>query len=115
MLAEVTRKTLLTYIRNVYTFLGVKFQWDENKNDQNIAKHGIDFQDVVEMFSHPMLTQLDTRHDYREDRWIGIGLLKNIVAVTVFIEWEDEETIRIISARKATRHENKEYHKKITY
>ncbi|MEN8256094.1 MAG: BrnT family toxin [Verrucomicrobiota bacterium] len=52
---------------------------------------------------------------YGEDRWIGIGLLMNIVAVTIYLEWEDEETIRIISARKATRHESKEYHKRITH
>ncbi len=91
------------------------FEWDDHKNDSNIRKHGIDFRDVVEMFAHPMLTRLDARRAYGEDRWIGIGLLKNIVAVTVYLEWEDEETIRIISARKATRHESKEYHKRITH
>ena len=93
----------------------MKFEWDDRKNDENIRKHGIDFADVVEMLNHPMLTHLDTRCDYGEDRWIGIGLLKNIVAVTVYLEWEDEETIRIISARKATRHESKEYNKRITH
>ena len=93
----------------------MKFLWDDSKNDENVRKHGIDFRDVVEMFNHPMLTQLDTRRDYGEDRWIGIGLLKRIVAVTVYLEWEDEETIRIISARKATRHESKEYHNRITH
>ena len=62
-----------------------------------------------------MLTQLDTRRDYGERRWIGVALLKNIVAVTAYLEWQDEETIRIISARKATRHESKEYHKRITH
>ena len=93
----------------------MKFEWDENKNELNIRKHGIDFRDVIELFNHPMLTFLDQRHDYGEDRWIGIGLLKNIVAVTVFIEWDDEQTIRIISARKATRHESKEYHKRISH
>ncbi|MEI6634346.1 MAG: BrnT family toxin [Chlamydiota bacterium] len=91
----------------------MKFEWDEKKNSENIRKHGIDFRDVVEMFSHPMLASLDTRREYGEDRWIGIGLLKNIVAVTVYLEWEDEETIRIISARKATRYEDQEYHKRI--
>jgi len=91
----------------------MKFEWDDRKNDENIRKHGVDFNDVVEMFSHPMLTQLDTRCDYGEDRWIGIGLLRNIVAVTVYLEWEDEETIRIISARKATSHESKEYHTRV--
>ena len=67
------------------------------------------------MFDHPMLAKLDTRRDYGEERWVGIGLLKNSAAVTVYVEWEDQETIRIISARKATRHESQEYHKRITY
>ena len=92
----------------------MKFEWDDRKNDENIRKHGIDFTDVVEMFSHAMLTHLDARRDYGDDRWIGIGLLRNIVAVTVYLEWEDEETIRIISARKATRHESKEYHTRVS-
>lgn len=93
----------------------MKFEWDDCKNEENIRKHGIDFADAVEMFSHPMLTYLDTRTNYGEDRWIGIGLLRNIVAVTVYLEWEDEETIRIISARKATRHESKEYHQRVAH
>ena len=93
----------------------MKFEWDDRKNEENIRKHGIDFADAVEMFSHPMLTHLDTRTNYGEDRWIGIGLLRNIVAVTVYLEWEDEETIRIISARKATGHESKEYHQRVAH
>jgi uncharacterized DUF497 family protein len=67
------------------------------------------------MFNGPMLIQLDTRHDYAEDRWIGIGLLFNIVAVVVYIEWEDVETIRIISARKASKYESQEYYKRIPH
>ena len=93
----------------------MKFEWDDEKNEENIRRHGIDFSDVVEMFNHPMLTQLDTRRDYGEDRWIGVGLLKNTVAVTIYLGWEDEETIRIISARKAPGHESKECHKRITH
>ena len=91
----------------------MQFEWDERKNEQNIRKHGIDFADAVEIFSRPMLVALDTRRDYGEDRWIGIGLLKNLVTVVVYIEWENEETIRILSARKATKREGKEYHKRI--
>ena len=93
----------------------MKFEWDGTKNEENIRKHGIDFRDVVEMFDHPMLAYLDTRQDYGEDRWIGIGLLRNIVAVVVYLEWENEETIRIISARKARRHESEEYHKRVAH
>jgi len=89
------------------------FVWDQRKNIENIRKHGIDFRDVIEMFNHPMLVHLDTRQDYGEDRWVGVGLLKNVVAVVVYVEWLDEETIRIISARKATTYEKDQYSKRI--
>ena len=89
--------------------MSMHFVWDRRKNVENIRKHGIDFRDVIDMFSRPMLIRLDTRQDYGEDRWIGVGLLKDIVAVVVYIEWLDEETIRIISARKATSYEKDEY------
>ena len=84
----------------------MNFDWDEVKQQESIAKHGIDFVDVPQMFDGPMLVCLDTRHSYSEDRWIGIGLLKVVVAVVVYVEWEDEETIRIISARRATHNES---------
>ena len=63
--------------------------------------------------NNPMLIALDNRNEYGEDRWIGIGLLKNVVAVVVYIEREHEEAIRILSARRATRWEGKAYHKRI--
>jgi uncharacterized DUF497 family protein len=93
----------------------MKFEWDEHKNLENIRKHGIDFRDVVEVFDHPMLVVLDTRRDYGEDRWFGIGLMRNIITVVIFVEWEDEETIRIISARKAKRYESEEYHRRVPH
>ena len=86
----------------------MKYEWDEGKNRLNIRKHGIDFMDVPSMFQHPMLMFLDQRKDYGEDRWIGIGILKTILAVVVFSE-PNNETIRIISARKATKHEEQIY------
>lgn len=88
------------------------YEWDETKNRANIRKHGIDFMDVPSMFQHPMLTLLDQRMDYGEERWIGIGILKTIVAVVVFTEPKDG-IIRIISARKATTHEERIYRDEI--
>ena len=93
----------------------MRFQWDETKNELNIQQHGIDFHDVIDMFSHPMLIALDTREDYGEDRWIGIGLLRELIAVVVYIEIEDEDRIRIVSARKATTHESQEYLKSLPH
>jgi len=59
-----------------------------------------------------MVTFLDQRKDYSEDRWIGIGILKTILAVIVFTE-PNENTIRIISARKAATYEEKIYRTEI--
>jgi uncharacterized DUF497 family protein len=55
-----------------------------------------------------MLTALDTKEDYGEDRFIGIGFLKNFVAVVVYTE-PQVETIRIISLRKALKHEREKF------
>ncbi len=52
----------------------MQFEWDEAKNQINIRKHGIDFQDAIDVFNHPVLTSLDTREDYGEDRVDRIGL-----------------------------------------
>jgi uncharacterized DUF497 family protein len=53
------------------------------KNLENICKHRIDFADVPDIFDGSMLVELDERTDYGEDRWIGIGFLRNGVAVVV--------------------------------
>ena len=90
----------------------VDFDWSEAKNKINICKHGIDFVDVKEMFDHPMLTLLDDREDYGEDRWIGIGWIQALICVVVYVERRNN-LIRIISARKATRYEVHRYEQKI--
>ena len=84
------------------------YTWDEGKNRANILKHGIDFLDVPAMFQHPMVTFLDQRQDYGEDRWIGIGLMDMRVVVIVFTE-PKVNNIRVISFRKATSDERKRY------
>ncbi len=90
----------------------MQFEWDEAKNQINIDKHGIDFVDVVDIFNHPMLTLLDEREDYGEDRWIGVGWIKSLIGVVVYTERFDD-VIRIISARKATKNEVRRYEKSI--
>jgi uncharacterized DUF497 family protein len=82
----------------------VNFEWDEEKNNEDIPKHGLDFADAWEIFEAPMFTALDTRQDYAEDRWVGIGFLKNFVVVVAYTEREGE-VIRIFSLRKALKHE----------
>ncbi len=86
----------------------MKFEWDENKNQINIKKHGFDFADAHMVFEHPMLINLDTREDNDEDRQKGIGLFEMRVVVLVFTE-ENDETIRIISFRKAIKDERNRF------
>jgi len=78
----------------------VSFEWDENKRAENIGKHDLDFVDAWQIFDAPMLVDVDDREDYRETRCFGIGFLKNFVVAIVFTE-PDEQTIRIISLRRA--------------
>ena len=82
------------------------------KNQVNIEKHGIDFADVADIFNHPMLTLLDEREDYGEDRWVSIGWIKSVIGVVIYTERIDH-VIRIISARKATKNEVRRYEKSI--
>jgi len=90
----------------------VRFDWDEAKNVLNIRKHGIDFNDVPEMFMHPMFSKVDDHGEYGEARWVAIGRLHITVAVVVYTE-RVGDVIRIISARKATKHEAKRYEQAI--
>ena len=88
------------------------FEWDESKNEINIRKHGIDFVDVKDMFNHPMLALVDNRESYGEERWIGVGWIQQLIGVVVYVE-RHEDIIRIISARKATKHEVRRYEQSI--
>jgi uncharacterized DUF497 family protein len=90
----------------------VKFEWDEQKWGRNIRKHSIDFRDAVAIFADNIVTMEDTRFDYGEQRNISLGLLKGRVIVVVHTE--DEDVIRLISARKATKYEQRIYYERIT-
>jgi uncharacterized protein len=88
----------------------MRFEWDEAKNLENIRNHQIDFADVSEMFESSMLIEPDDRFDYGEDRWLGIGFLGNGIAVVVWTERRGD-VIRVISARRANRHERQRFEK----
>ena len=89
----------------------MRFEWDETKRRKNIKDHGIDFADLEPMFDGVTVTILDDRFDYGEDRFVTIGLL-NVITLVV-AHTENDEVIRIISARKATKNEEKKYFEEI--
>lgn len=91
----------------------MRFEWDQNKNIANQKKHGISFDEAIEIFDDPLhVSILDEKYSYFEERWITVGATKNIsivVAVNLFFDDEGEEVIRLISAREATDNERKKY------
>ena len=90
----------------------MRFEWDETKRKVNIAKHGIDFIDVPEMFGGLMLVGTDSRKEYGEIRKIGFGFIRGRLIAVAFTEREPH-SIRIISARKANTREETYYQKTI--
>lgn len=77
-----------------------RFEWDEEKNKINRKKHGIDFEEITDVFDDPyFLVRYDEKHSDIEDRWNGIGCINGLlVLVTTFTE---RGRIRIISAQRA--------------
>ena len=90
----------------------MSYEWDEQKRQVNIKKHGVDFIDVPELFDGDVVILPDERVDYGEPRFIVIGILNNQVFVVAYTERGDN--IRIISARKATKNEQIYYFKQIS-
>ena len=88
----------------------MRYEWDENKRQSNIDKHGVDFADLESLFAGVTVTLLDDRFSH-EERFITFGLLSGIVLAVAHTE--SDEVIRIISARKGTKNEEKAYFEKI--
>jgi uncharacterized protein len=83
------------------------FQWDVGKNAANEAKHGISFEQAAQIFRNPIMRRRDARRDYSETRFIALGTYDGEVLCVVFTERDGD--IRLISARKASRHERERY------
>ena len=90
----------------------MEYEWDEAKRLTNLSKHGIDFTDVPSVFDSNTVTVEDDRYDYREQRFVTFGLLQGRVVAVVHTEQEDY--IRIISARRATKYEQRTYFEQLS-
>ena len=91
---------------------GLTFEWDEEKNAANIRNHGIDFLDAALIFENPTIEAIDDRADYAEVRYIALGLSGQTMLNVVYT-WRDENVVRIISARRANRHDAEKYYREI--
>ena len=90
---------------------GIRFEWDEKKHSLNKRKHGISFNEGQTVFADENgLILADPDHSQEEDRLILLGLSSSFRLIVVSHTYRKEDAvIRIISARKATRSEQKQY------
>lgn len=87
------------------------FEWDPNKNDLNIEKHGIDFNDAQNIFEGFTLEHEDSRRDYGKSRIAAMGEINGFVLIVVYT-WRGH-TRRLISARLAKQEERARYYEQI--
>jgi len=84
------------------------FEWNPEKAQRNLQKHKVSFEEASSVFDDPMfITLLDNKHD-DEERYVTIGI-SNKTRLLLVAHTERDNRIRIISARKATKHEEKFY------
>jgi len=94
--------------------LHYNFEWDPVKARQNLQKHKVSFGRAAQIFGDPSAVSVfDVDHSENEDRWVTFGKDSNHILLAVVHtfreETKDEYTIRIISARKATRKEHQQH------
>jgi uncharacterized DUF497 family protein len=90
----------------------MRFEWDRAKNEINAVKHGVDFETAQLVFDDPLCVTFVERVVAGEQRWHAIGMVEGIVVLVVvhtYCQDESQETIRIVSARRATKHERRLY------
>ncbi|MFM7627132.1 MAG: BrnT family toxin [Gammaproteobacteria bacterium] len=90
----------------------VRYTWDGAKRLRNLSKHGVDFADAARVFDGPTVTAEDDRAPYGERRFQTLGVLDQFI-VTI-VHTERHGATRIISMRKATRHETRSFFAQIT-
>ena len=83
------------------------FEWDEAKRDANLAKHGIDFRDAVDLFDGRPIYTFPSRRE-AEDRYVSVGLVGDQFIAAVWIPRND--IVRIISMRRARDGEKRAHH-----
>ena len=95
----------------MYNMEYINFLWDETKNRKNIISHKISFEEAKTVFFDPNAKVIfDPDHSQNEDRFIILGLSKLLnILVVCHCYKENDNVIRIISARKATQKERKQY------
>lgn len=86
----------------------MRFEWDMAKESANEQKHGLSFIDAATVFDDPHHLEEDsTRPEHGEERWKAIGMVGEFVVAVIYTDRQDRR--RIISARRARKHERAQY------
>ena len=85
------------------------YEWDERKNQANLEKHGVSFENASRIFDGLVLKNIDERFEYHEVRYKAIGMIEDVALVVIYTLREEKE-IRIISARLANKKEREAYY-----
>ncbi len=97
----------------------MEFEWNPDKNDSNIQKHGVSFETATQVFADPLHVSIQDRIENGEERWQTLGMVQDytllLVAHLVWDEIDSTEVVRIISAREATPRERKLYDQENQY
>lgn len=100
----------LTRVPVTGTIDPVRYEWDKAKAASNLQLHGVDFRDAISALEDPdRIEDDDDRFGYGEERDLVIGMSSGGILFVV-ATYRDEDTRRIISARKATKHEKDRYY-----
>ena len=91
----------------------MRVEFDPTKDEINRAKHGISLEATTGFDWDMALEREDDRFDYGEARFVAIGQIDGLLHVMVFTEGSDDDTVRVISLRRAEKHETRFYHGKV--
>jgi uncharacterized DUF497 family protein len=86
----------------------MNYAWDRRKNRDNVARHGIAFEDAIRIFDGSTLERTDDRFDYGETRVYAIGVVNGLEITLIYTDISETDR-RIISAWRAERHERTAY------
>ena len=92
----------------VHTVTWVNYEWDFNKARANLGKHGVDFADAVLVLEDPLALTVKSDH-LDEPRFATIGMDGFSRILVIIYTWASDDTIRLVSARKATSQERRQY------
>jgi hypothetical protein len=90
----------------------VRFEWDAAKARSNFAKHGVSFELAERVWDDPLYEITFDRIVDGEERWLAIGVVRTttvLVVIHTYPDFEDDQCVRIISARRATSHERRHH------